>query len=181
MNERPRYIALLRGINVGGYRKIKMADLRQMFHAIGFTNVETYIQSGNVVFNAENRPRQKLSAQITQQISTTFGHEVAVLIFAGEELQHIIDDIPFEEKEGWNRYITFLAQQPAAARLQQLVTQSSTIEIFRAGNRAVYVHINKKTSEKLKFSNAYMEKTLKVSATNRNIRTAKKILSLAAT
>ncbi|MGK7371429.1 MAG: DUF1697 domain-containing protein, partial [Candidatus Halalkalibacterium sp. M3_1C_030] len=75
-----RYIALLRGINVGGHRKIKMDDLKVMLDLAGLENISTYIQSGNVIFDTEINDRAKLSELISEQIKDTFGYDVPVII-----------------------------------------------------------------------------------------------------
>ena len=90
-----KHIALLRGINVGGHRKIKMDDLKQMFRSMGFKNVATYIQSGNVVFDAPQGQPDELSRSIQQQIEETFGHDVPVIIRSPADLKAIMKTFPF--------------------------------------------------------------------------------------
>ena len=173
-----RYIALLRGINVGGHRKIIMADLRDMFHEMGFQNVQTYIQSGNVIFDTTSNDRTNLAAAIKKQIEETFGHDVPVILCTATELKNVLAEIPFESKDGWKRYITFLSDQPSAAEQERMESQSSAIETFRVGNKVVYIHVDKQTNKRPTFFNSFIQ-SLQMDATNRNIRSCKKILALA--
>jgi uncharacterized protein (DUF1697 family) len=92
------YIALLRGINVGGKNKIKMADLKQVFETIGLCEVQTYIQSGNVLFKSNER-EEELRKKIEQAIEKTFGFTVSVILRTAEELECIIGNCPFSEEE----------------------------------------------------------------------------------
>ncbi len=173
------YIAFLRGINVGGHRSLKMENLRQMFAMLGFENVSTYIQSGNVIFDAIDQDESRLAAKIKDQIEETFDYDVPVIIRTADELRRIFAEFPFEEKEGWRGYITFLSDQPTRDQKKELEAQSSDIEIFKVGNRAVCAHVNKQADEKPLFSSNFIQKQLNIPATNRNLRTIRKILELA--
>lgn len=173
------YIALLRGINVGGHRKIKMVDLRAMFSDTGFENVQTYIQSGNVVFDASKNDDAELSTRIKQQIEETFGYDVPVIICTASDLKSILANMPFEKKEGWKRYITFLSHQPDKAQQKKLEARSGSIERFRVGDGVVYAHVDKQTDENPLFSGSFIQKQLNIPATNRNVRSVNKILELA--
>jgi uncharacterized protein (DUF1697 family) len=90
------YLALLRGINVGGKNLIKMADLRAAFEAMGFTDVVTYIQSGNVFFRAPRQRRDELAAGIESKLSRRFGTELKVVLLTRAQLARVIDDAPKE-------------------------------------------------------------------------------------
>ncbi|MDZ7716460.1 MAG: DUF1697 domain-containing protein [Balneolaceae bacterium] len=171
-------IAFLRAINVGGYRKIKMADLRSIFESMGFENVKTYIQSGNVVFDAPVEKEDELSGMITQQIEDSFGHDVPVLIREPETLEKVLKAFPFKEKTGWKGYIGFLAKEPNSIDVNKLESNSSNIEKFRVAGKNLYVYVDKETEEKPNFSNGYIEKELGMHATTRNLRTVRKILDL---
>lgn len=174
-----RYIALLRAINVGGYRKIKMAELRQMFHAMGFQNVSTYIQSGNIVFDAADESPSEISERITLQIEDTFGHEVPTLIRSHREMKDAFDCFPFQEGDGWKGYISFLMHEPDEEKAREVVNNPSEIEKFELAGRELHVLVNKKADQKPLFSNSYIEKLLDCIATSRNLRTVSKILDLA--
>lgn len=175
----PKYIALLRGINVGGHRKIRMDDLKAMFNAMGFEQVMTYIQSGNVIFDAsENKPKV-LSKSIEREIDETFGYDVPVIIRSSSELAEVLNRFPFEEHEGWKGYISFLAEEPKTGNRKKLEALSSDIEKFKVGNSELYSLIDKQAREKPLFSNNFVEKQLDMFATTRNLRTVHKILKMA--
>lgn len=176
-----KYIVLLRGINVGGYRKIKMNDLKKMFRAMGFKSVTTYIQSGNVVFDAQEQDKEKLAAQIGNQIEETFGFDVPVIIRTASDLEKNLEQFPFKVKEDWRGYITFLSGQPSNQQQEKLEALSSTIEMFRVGDRAVYIQVDKQTDKRPLFSSNFIQKKLDMPATNRNLRTVRKLLELAST
>lgn len=173
------YIAFLRAINVGGYRKIKMADLKAMFESLGFKNVNTYIQSGNVVFDAPEEKAEELSGIITQQIEDAFGHDVPVLIREPDTLKLLLEKFPFEEEEGWKRYIGFLSEKPDPDSAENLETASSNIESFEVFEDNLFVFVDKTTDQKPSFSNGFIEKELGMHATTRNLRTIRKVLELA--
>src|SRR6187399_408069 len=102
------YIALLRGINVSGHKKIKMPDLKAMFEALGFTNVHTYIQSGNVVF--ESKSATGLESKISAKILEQFGFEVSVICRTAKEMEQVITRNPYAGMVGFEAeklYVTF--------------------------------------------------------------------------
>lgn len=173
-----RYIALLRGINVGGYRKIRMEGLKEMFRGMGFENVTTYIQSGNVIFESNLKDCQKLSGAIKEQIEISFGHNVSVIIRTSEEVEKILARFPFEEKNEWKGYISFLSGMATEDQKRDLKSKSSDIEKFIPGDQEVYSFVNKGASQKLLFSNSFVEKELAMEATTRNLRTVTKILEV---
>jgi len=173
------YIAFLRAINVGGHRKIKMADLRALIESLGFQNVKTYIQSGNTVFAAPPEQRDELANIIKKQIEDSFGHDVQVLIREPEELKNILAGFPFKEKDGWKGYIGFLSDKPDSESIKNLESQSSAIEQFKISDDNLYVFVDKETNQKANFSNGFIEKELGLHATTRNLRTVQKILNMA--
>lgn len=174
-----KYIALLRGINVGGHRKLKMKDLRAMLKSMGFKNISTYIQSGNVVFETDETDVGNLESSIKEQIDEQFGYQVPVIIRTHATFKKALNNIPYEKKEGWKRYITFLSEAPDTDQKKLLESQSSTIEQFSVGDKEIYVQVDKQTSQKPKFSSSFIQQKLNISATNRNLRTVNKILELA--
>ena len=93
------YIAFLRGINVGGHKKIKMADLRILLEGLGHKEVMTYIQSGNVIFNSLEEDRDKLENQISEAIKGHYGFEVPVLVQTRTEINKILDNNPYNDPE----------------------------------------------------------------------------------
>lgn len=174
-----RYIALLRAINVGGYRKIKMNDLKAMMRSLGFENVDTYIQSGNIVFDAPTDAPQTLGSTITKNIKSQFGYDVPAIIRTQAEFAAILASVPFEPNEGWKRYISFLTKTPERAATRELENLSTDIELFEVQGAHVYSLVNKQADIKPRFSNGFIEKQLDMPATTRNLRTSQKIMDLA--
>lgn len=108
----PTYVALLRGINVGGHRVIRMADLRGMFDKAGAKNVETYIQSGNVVFEHAARSAATLTHDLARTIAKAAGFDVSLVVRTGAELAATIEDNPFSGENADRLYVYFLAGKP---------------------------------------------------------------------
>ena len=95
-----KYIALLRGINIGRNKRIKMADLVKTFEALGFKKIKTYLQSGNVIFNYDSIDTAKIAENIEEKISQTFGFSVNVVIRTDDELESIVKGNPFIKEAG---------------------------------------------------------------------------------
>lgn len=95
MTTMPVYVALLRGVNVGGHNKVPMADLRTALDSAGFTRIRTYIQSGNVVFNSAAAKPQALAARVRTEISTTFGLDIATIVIDGAALAQVVSSTPY--------------------------------------------------------------------------------------
>ena len=104
------YIALLRGINVGGHKKLKMADLKSMMEELGFQNVVTYIQSGNVVFSAKEE--KDLSDNISNGIAEKFGYEVPVLVKTADEIAQILKNCPLGKQRKPKLILCYLPRHP---------------------------------------------------------------------
>lgn len=174
------YIALLRGINVSGHNLIKMADLRQMFTDMGFRSVQTYIQSGNVLFESEDEA-EPLRRQIEDQISTVFGMSVPVVLRTAAELRQIIDDCPFSaaEREGGGLYVSLLAQAPSQDGLDRLPAPQSGPDQFRVLGREVYILCGQ-SYHKSKLTNQFFEQKLRVATTSRNWQTMGRLSDMAA-
>ncbi len=174
------YIALLRGINVGGHRKIKMADLIAMFNKIGFKDVDTYIQSGNVVFRSPETKASLIEDKIKKGIAKTFGFDVPVLVKTYDELKFIFDENPFTElSDVENKRIYFaLLKEPPQAELKVAFQNEKFIgELFEVNDYCVYLNYSIGAG-KAKLSNNLIERKLKVSATSRNYRTMVKLLEM---
>ena len=134
----PSYVAMLRGINVSGSKPVKMEALRASFEALGFKNVRTYVQSGNVVFEAKERAAAPLGPKIVARIKRDFGFDVPVLVLSAGELARIVDENPFVKQRGVDLtklHVTFLASAPAAAGLKKMEGVSSGRDAFTASAR----------------------------------------------
>ncbi|WP_341280070.1 DUF1697 domain-containing protein [Paenibacillus sp. FSL H8-0537] len=175
------YIALLRGINVGGHKIIKMQDLQRMFEQLGVQQVKTYIQSGNVLFESD-APADQLRQQIQQEIMAVFGFDVPVVIRTNTELAAIVASSPFDADQlqaGENIYVALLADTPTEEGKQRLLACSSEVDDYRLHDSEVYIYCRQSVRKSM-FSNNLLEKKLGVSATSRNWQTMNKLLSLTA-
>jgi uncharacterized protein (DUF1697 family) len=171
-----RYIAFLRAINVGGHT-VKMDYLRRLFEEMDFTHVETFIASGNVVFDSNATNLASLEKKIARHLHKELGYEVATFIRTPIELAAIAAYQPFpkpafESAAAFN--IAFLAEPPCAAATQKLLALKTDIDDFHVHSREVYWLCRMKQSES-KFSNVVLEKTLGQPSTLRGIKTIVKM------
>ncbi len=177
------YIALLRGINVSGQKKIKMADLKTMLEGIGFRSVTTYIQSGNVVFESNEENTNILSDLIKKGIEERFGFDVPVLVLTYKILASIYQDNPFskriekEEIEEKKMYFTLLSTPPDPDAIAELTAKDYKAEEFVITKSVVYFYAANGYG-RTKLNNNFFEKKLKCSATTRNLKTVTKLLEL---
>ncbi|MGB8375946.1 MAG: DUF1697 domain-containing protein [Salegentibacter sp.] len=175
-------IAILRGINVGGKRKIPMAGLRDLFENLKFSEVSTYIQSGNVLFKApEAIGDSGISEKIEQAIQKEFGFEVPVILRTAEELQQAIDRNPFFGKdisEIDRLHLTFLKEPPPPENLEKISNFDFNPDKFAISGREVFVYCSGKYSDS-KLSNKFFENKLGTGATTRNWKTVLKLKELA--
>ena len=171
----PKYVAFLRAINVGGHT-VKMDHLRGLFEAIAFSNVETFIASGNVIFDAKTTNTQAIEQKIEKHLEETLGYEVATFVRATSELAGVADYRPFAEselKEG-TLFIGFLADQPSKQAIQKLLAFATDVDNFKVKGREIFWLCRTKFSDS-KFSGALLEKTLGMRTTMRNSNTVKKL------
>jgi uncharacterized protein (DUF1697 family) len=180
------YIALLRGINVGGKNRIKMADLKQVFEAIGLCEVQTYIQSGNVLFKS-NEKEEELRKKMEQAIEKTFGFPVSVILRTADELENIISNCPFSEEEVLEAevsseveslYVSLMANAPQQEKLEVLKAYSSENDKYMIKGREVFL-LFKHSIRNSKLANNLQK--LEVPATVRNWKTINKLALLART
>lgn len=173
-------IAILRGINVGGHKKIIMADLKLLFEELGFAEVKTYVQSGNVVFSPPNPRRGKdaLSTIIYEGIKNQFGFEVPVLVKNISELEEILAGCPFSEEKKVSSYFTLLNETPSKNLVKEIMDHTYPNEEFVISKNCVYF-FSENGYGNAKCNNNFFEKKLKVSATTRNYRTLIKLIALA--
>lgn len=175
------YVALLRAINVGGARKIKMADLRAMFAAMGYGDAQTYIQSGNVVFQAED-DEQPLRQRIERQIETTFGFPVTVALRASDEMALMTAQPPYPPDalaEDESLYVALLTETPSPEGAERLLASETAPDEFRLIGREVYL-LYRRSMRDTKLTNTLLEKKLGVAATSRNWRTITALATMSA-
>lgn len=173
----PKYVAFLRAVNVGGHI-VKMDQLRQLFKSLGFSNVETFIASGNVIFDSTSKSTKTLEGKIESLLLETLGYAVATFIRSTSELATIAEYKPFADSElnaeGNALYIAFTADEPSPESKRQLLTFMTEVDDFRVYGREVYWLSRRKISES-QFSGAQLERTLKMPATIRNANTVKRL------
>lgn len=171
-------MALLRGINVGGHRKLPMAALVELFAEAGCQNVRTYIQSGNVVFQAPEAAVAGLSARISGLITARFGFEVPVVLRTAQELSAIVRDCPYPDAEPKLLHVAYLLEAPAPGRVATLDPDRSPPDSFVARERELYVHYANGAGQ-TKLTNDYIERVLGTTSTMRNWQTTLKLLEMA--
>jgi uncharacterized protein (DUF1697 family) len=132
-----RYLALLRAVNVGGTGKLPMKDLRDMCVELGYTNVRTYIASGNVIFDT-NVSEANIKTQLEQRLQNYAGKPVGVLIRNGAEMRSVLDSNPFPEAPGNRNLVIFLDTVPPADTITKITGQDD--EKIVVGAREIYVH-----------------------------------------
>ncbi|MBI4467802.1 MAG: DUF1697 domain-containing protein [Acidobacteria bacterium] len=167
-----RFIAFLRAINVGGHT-VRMEDLRRLFESLGFSNVETFIASGNVVFETAAKKRSTLERRIRARLGGALGFEVATFIRTDAELARIADYRPFAKVDLDNAAalnIAFLATPIEHASRKKLMGLRTAIDDFAVHGREIYWLCHRKQSEST-FSNAVLERILGRQATLRGANT----------
>ena len=175
------YISILRGINVSGKNIIKMDSLRQLYIDMGFKNVQTYIQSGNVIFQTIKSDTSALQEKITKKISDTFNLNVPVVVLELFEFQEIVNNNPFISRENIDitrLYITFLASLPNKENIENTIKLNYSPEEFIILNKAVYLYCPMGYGT-TKLSNNFFENKLKVKATTRNLKTCNELIKIA--
>lgn len=185
-----RYVALLRGINVGGNTMIKMEELRRMFEALHFGNVASYINSGNIAFDADpamQKPahskgtgvESKLSAQIESAIQETFAKPIPVMVRAQRRIQTILDSNPFagQFESHKEMHVLFMKDEMPSEKEEELLEKQTPDERFAVIGREIYCHLKLGVADSL-LGKGFIEKKLKIAITARNWRTVEKLAML---
>ena len=174
-----RYVALLRGINVGGNTMIKMEELRATFEALGFENVASYINSGNLAFDSKKVAEEKLVARIEKAIEKDVGKSIPVMIREQPALQKILDDNPFdgEFENHKEMHVLFMRTDMPVEKKDQLRSQQTKNERFEVRDREIYCHLRLGVADSL-LGKGYIDKKLKAQITARNWRTVQKLIDL---
>lgn len=175
------YISILRGINVSGQKLIKMDALKLMYQNLGFKNVQSYVQSGNIIFSAPATDIKKLECKIEVQIKKDFGFEVPVIVLGMGDLGKIIKHNPFTndtDKEASFLHVTFLSDYPITMDKLGIETKKQENEAVTFGEKVIYLYCPNGYG-KTKLHNNFLESKLKVNATTRNWKTVNEIFRLA--
>lgn len=172
----PRYISFLRAINVGGHT-VKMDVLRQLFESLGFSNVETFIASGNVVFDTSSKNAQALERKIENRLREALGYEVATFIRTEAELAAIANHKPFRQSDldaAAALNIALLANKPEEESKRKLMALRTDVDDFHINGREIYWLCRMKQSDSI-ISNAVFEKILGQKSTLRGANTIRKM------
>lgn len=176
-----KYISILRGINVSGQKKIKMAELTALYESLGFQNVVTYIQSGNVIFDSTVQNEEELRDMIERAINERFKFDVPIVIRTNQAIKSIIDHSPFGPidlaKDGTKVLLTFLSAEPAKEKISEIQTYVAEPERLIIKGKEAYLHCPNGYG-KTKLTNTFLEKKLEVDATTRNWKTVHKLFEL---
>jgi uncharacterized protein (DUF1697 family) len=173
------FIALLRGINVGGKTVVPMPELKSLFASMGLEDVNTYIQSGNVVFSSPSGDAHALAVAIEERIEDAFGLSTSVLLRTAGELAEIADRNPFLRREAdlSKLHLVFLSGPPEVDAVAELDPARSPPDEFAVRGCEIYLHLPKGAGRS-KLTIDYFEKRLRVRATARNWKTVNKLLEL---
>jgi uncharacterized protein (DUF1697 family) len=172
------FLSILRGINVSGQKKINMADLKSLYENLGFKNIKTYIQSGNVIF--ENNTGKDLSKKIEKQIEEKYGFQVPILIRTVNEMEEAVNKNPFlEEKniEPDKLHVTYLSDIPSNENLEKMKTVDYRPDRFYVSGKEIYLYCPGGYGN-TKLTNTFFEKKLKQTATTRNWKTTNALLKM---
>lgn len=172
------YIALLRGINVGGNRKILMADLRQMCVSLGLRGVATYVQSGNVVFDSDDGDAAAVAAWLEGAIAAMTGFEVAVVVRTSADLARILAQEPYPHGEPKFVHVLFLREEGEETAVSNFTPPPGSDDEYRIDGREIYIHYPNGAGRS-KLTGNYFERKLGVVGTARNWRTVQALLALA--
>lgn len=176
-----RYISILRGINVSSKNLIKMAALKMSFERMGFTDVITYVQSGNIIFSSKKIAIKLLEQKIREQTKKDFGFEIPTIVITKEYLEDIIAENPFtnhSEKDPSFFHVTFLASTPEAVDMKVIEAKKQEGEEIVFGKNVFYLYCPRGYGT-TKLNNNFLEKKVQVTATTRNWKTTNKLWEIA--
>jgi uncharacterized protein (DUF1697 family) len=173
------YVVLLRGINLGSHNKVAMSDLRSFLTELGAEDVSTYVQSGNAVMRSA-RKAEPLGRAVERTLADRLGLDIVVVVRTAAQMTKVVGNNPFagREKDPTKLHVAFLSKAPGAKRASALEVPGDGPEAFEVRGREVYLHYPNGYGRS-KLTNAFVEKRLGVSATNRNWRTVTKLAELA--
>lgn len=176
-----KYVALLRGINVGGNNIIKMADLKACFENAGFSDVITFIQSGNVIFDAPVGDAQKLTSKIEAMLAENFSYQAKIVLRSHEQLEHIIHGAPkglgTKPKE-YRHYVMFLKEPLTAAETLKAIPLKPGVDKAWAGPEGVIFHERVEAKATQSYLNRLIAMPIYKDMTIRNWNTTTKLLAL---
>lgn len=171
------YVVLLRGINVGGHKKIPMAELREVLAKSGFEDVRTYIQSGNIILESSEKNSRHIEEKVHKVILEHFSFEVPVIARTNAHLQQIFEACPFSEEKEEHSYYVILSAIPKQELVDEVMQITYDKEEFHIINDCLYFHSSIGYGNS-KFNMKLFEKKLNVHATSRNYKTMVKLIAM---
>ena len=178
-NDLMRYIALLRGINVGGNTMIKMAELKSSFENLGFENVVTYINSGNIAFDSQKTAPDKLCSKIENAIRKDFGKEIPVMVREQGMIADVLSNNPFDGAYETHKqmHVLFMKEKMPNDKELQLKAAETPNEKFEVRGLEIYALLKEGVADSV-LGKGFIDKKLKVPVTARNWRTVQKLSEL---
>jgi len=176
----PAYVAMLRGVNVTGHNSIKMEQLRELCDRLGFQKVETYVQSGNIVFQTKTENPARLSKRMSESILDSFGFQASVIVRTSKEMENVVANNPFlkeKDVDSSKLHVTFLRDIAQGSSLKTLEKLATSQDRFYPASREIYLYCPEGYG-RTTLSNNAIEKALSVTATTRNWRTTKTLLDM---
>jgi uncharacterized protein (DUF1697 family) len=174
-----RYVALLRGINVGGKNMIRMEPLREMLAGMGFENVASYVNSGNLAFDTRKTDDNRLAARIHEAIKKELGFDVSVMVRSADEIREVVANNPYDGKFESHKdlHVFFLNEKLSAEQEKMLIEKNSDAEMISINGREIYYLLRISIIDSV-LGKGFIDKKLKVAATARNWRTVNKLAEL---
>lgn len=168
-----KYVAFLRAINVGVGRQVKMDLLRKLFENLGYQHVKSYIQTGNIIFDTEQKDLLLIKSSIEPLLKQTFGFEIPVILRTDKEVSEIIINNPFKDffsQEKTATYVALLDKTPTRDLITKIEELSNNIDTLKIVNKDIF-WLAYKERGKSPITNTLLEKTIKITATTRNLTT----------
>jgi uncharacterized protein (DUF1697 family) len=174
-----RYVALLRGINVGGRSMMPMEKLRKTFEALGFQNIVTYINSGNIAFDTRKTSEANLVGRLENAIEHDFGRRVSVMVREQSDIKRVLKSNPFDGQYESHKemHVLFLKEPLTAEKAAALAAAAGDGERFEVAGREIYFHSTGGVADSL-LGKGFFEKKPAVAVTGRNWRTVEKLATL---
>lgn len=174
-------ISMLRGVNLGGHHKIQMGELKVLYESLGLRNVQTYINSGNVIFKTAGRDLARLGRKIEDAIESRYGFRPDVILRTPAEMREAIARNPYASRPGLEpskMAVSFLAAEPSQEAVEKVLAIEAEPEELRIDGRELYIYFPNGMARP-KLSTALVERTLKTPGTSRNWNTVRKLLEIA--
>jgi uncharacterized protein (DUF1697 family) len=169
---------MLRGINVSGQKRVRMDRLKALYESLKLRDVETYVQSGNVIFKSQSTKTDTLERKIEGKILEVFGFEVRVFLRARDEFRKIIENNPFKREDAGKLHVTFLSGVPSSHPREEIERAKAGAEKYSLSGKEVYL-LCPNGYGRTRLSNNFFEKKLGVQATTRNWNTINRLYEMA--